>query len=121
MGKVAIEKTKGSYSEATQKGQLVFISGQIATDADGNVVSKEIETQTRHIFKKIARLMEKAGGGINDVIKITIYLTDVAHYPAVARVRGEVFKEPYPASAAVVVASLLKPEWLIEIDAVGLV
>ncbi len=121
MGKVAVEKTKGSYSEAVQNGQLVFISGQVATDTNGNVVSSDVEAQTRHIFAKIARLMEKAGGGINDTVKITVYLTDVGHYPAVALVRGEVFREPYPASAAVVVASLLKPEWLVEIDAVGFV
>lgn len=121
MSKVALEKTKGSYSEAVQRGQLVFVSGQVATDANGNVVSKDVEEQTRHIFAKIGRLMEKAGGGINDIVKITIYLTDLSYYPAVARVRSEVFREPYPASVAVVVASLLKPEWLIEIDAVGIV
>ncbi len=109
-----------SYSPAIKAGKFVFISGQVAVDSDGKIIGKDLREQTRQVFKQIEKLMIEAGGGMTDVVKITTYLTDISQYGIFSKIRGEVFKPPFPASVAVEVSSLLKPEMLIEVDAIGI-
>jgi enamine deaminase RidA (YjgF/YER057c/UK114 family) len=103
-------------------GSLILISGQVAWDASGNVVGKgDIRAQARQAFENLKRLYAQAGATLEDIIKLNIYLTNLAHRQAVLEVRREYLGNHNPPSTTVVVASLVDPDLLIEIDATGLV
>ena len=105
--------------------QLAFISGQVALDADGNLsADRSIEGQTRQVFANIERCLEAAGMGWNHVLKWTTYLTDAADVPGFYRARREFFAEVYPSgkypgNSLLLVSGLVRPEFLVEIDAVA--
>jgi enamine deaminase RidA (YjgF/YER057c/UK114 family) len=73
------------------------------------------------VFRNLARVLEAAGSSLADVVKVTIYLTDMANFPKIVELRGKWFTEPYPADTIVEVASLALPELEIEIEAIGVV
>lgn len=75
--------------------------------------------QTRQVLKNIKAILEAAGGTMNDIVKVTVYLVDMKHFDDVHKVRAEYFKEKPPASTLVQVSSLVSPEWLIKIDAIA--
>ena len=103
--------------EAT--GRMVFISGLVSIDAQGTTIAPgDIEGQTRHIFNNMESILKEAGGNRDNIVKMNVFLTDMKNFPGMSKVRSEFFKAPFPASAAVQ-AQLLKPEWLVEIDAVA--
>ncbi|MFI1398276.1 RidA family protein [Streptomyces sp. NPDC020681] len=104
-------------------GRFVAISGQCAFDEDGKVVGEgDPAAQARRVFENIRRCLAAAGAGFEDVVKLTYFVTDVAHLPAVRAARDEVFDaERLPASSAVQVAALFRPELLVEIEAFALV
>ena len=93
--------------------------GQVAQDEEGNPFGVgDAEAQTRRIMARIAGVVEAAGGSMDDVVKTTTYLTDIAYYPGFSKVRAETFLENPPASTTVVVAGLVLPEYLVEIEAI---
>lgn len=97
----------GSYSQAVGVGRMVFVSGQIPLDPTTmQVVEGDAETSIRRIFANLRAVCEGAGGRLEDIVKLTVYLIDLADFPVVNRVMGEIFPEPYPARAAVGVAAL---------------
>ncbi|MFF8289906.1 RidA family protein [Streptomyces sp. NPDC016309] len=100
-------------------GRFIAISGQCAFDADGSVVGEgDAGAQARQVFRNLRRCLAAAGAGFDDVLKLTYYVTDVAHLPAVRAARDEVIDTARPpASSAVQVASLVRPELLVEIEA----
>ena len=103
-------------------GRLVFLSGAVAFDGDGNVVGEgDIVAQTRRIMENMKIALRAAGADFGDVVKITNYVTDASEYPKIAPVREEYLKEPYPASTLIEVQSLIYPELLIEIEAIAVV
>ncbi|MFF9143561.1 RidA family protein [Streptomyces sp. NPDC055051] len=104
-------------------GRFVAISGQIATDASGAVVgAADPAAQARQVFANLERCLAAAGAGFGDVVKLTYFLTDVAHLPAVRDARDAAFAGlPLPASSAVQVDALVRPELLLEIEAFALV
>ena len=96
----------------------MHLSGQVAQGPDGATVGRDdIERQTIQVLENIRALVETAGGTLADVARIVVYLTRRDHLPAVLDVRRRYFREPYPASTAVVVAGLANAEWLVEIEA----
>jgi reactive intermediate/imine deaminase len=90
-------------------GGLVFLSGQIPLDpATGELVSGDFEARARQVFENIKAVAEAAGGSLDKVVKVNIYLTDLADFATVNKVMADYFAEPYPARAAVGVAALPK-------------
>jgi 2-iminobutanoate/2-iminopropanoate deaminase len=109
-------------SQAMRVGDLVFVSGQAAIDQNGGLVGVgDFDAQAELVFQNLARVLEAAGSSLADVVKVTIYLTDMANFPKIVELRGKWFTEPYPADTIVEVASLALPELEIEIEAIGVV
>ncbi|MEU9008941.1 RidA family protein [Streptomyces sp. NPDC048479] len=100
-------------------GRFVAISGQCAFDQDGKVVGEgDPAAQARQVFENLRRCLAAAGASFDDVVKLTYFVTDVAHLPAVRAARDEVIDAGrLPASSAVQVAALFRPELLVEIEA----
>jgi len=108
----------GPYSQAVRVGDTVYLSGQIPLQPEtGELVAGDIQTQTRRVFANLAAVAEAAGGGLADIAKLNIFLTDLSHFPLVNEVMAETFAEPYPARAAIGVAALPKGAE-VEMDAV---
>ena len=100
-------KAIGTYSQAVRAGDTLYISGQIPLDpASGQLVSGDIEAEIRRVFDNITAIAKAAGGSLAQAVKLTVFLTDLAHFPKVNEVMATYFSEPYPARAAVGVASL---------------
>lgn len=99
----------GTYSQAIEANDLVFLSGQIPLDpATMEVVDGDFEARARRVFDNLAAVAGAAGGSLNDVVKLTVFLTDLGNFATVNAVMQDYFKEPFPARAAVGVASLPK-------------
>ena len=99
----------GTYSQAVRTGKLVFLSGQIPLQPNTmTVVDGDFEARARQVFKNLAAVAEAAGGSLDNVVKLTIFLTDLDNFATVNAVMEDFFTEPYPARAAVGVASLPK-------------
>ena len=99
----------GTYSQAVRAGDTVYLSGQIPLDpATGELVAGDMEAQVRRVFENLKAVCEAAGADLSQVVKLTVYLTDLAHFALVNRVMAEYFTQPYPARAAVGVAALPK-------------
>lgn len=107
----------GTYSQATRVGNLVFISGQIPLDPRSMTLVEGIEAQIRQVFDNLAAVAEAAGGGLDRVAKLTIFLTDLGHFARVNEIMAEYFAQPYPARAAVGVAALPK-QAMVEMEAI---
>ena len=120
----ATVQAKGSYSPGWEVsgGRAVFVAGQIPWDENGSTVCKgDVAGQTRQVFANIGAVLAEAGGTLDDVVKITVFAADIRYRDEINRVRTETFSEPYPASTQVAVASLVDPEWLVEIEAVAFI
>ena len=99
----------GTYSQAIRSGQLVFLSGQIPLrPGDMAVVEGDFETRARQVFENLSAVATAAGGDLNNIVKLTIFLTDLDNFATVNSVMEDFFEQPYPARAAVGVASLPK-------------
>ena len=108
----------GTYSQAIKVGETVFISGQIPLEPGTmNIVDEDIRTQTHRVFNNLAAVVREGGGDLDDVVKLTVFLTDLSHFAVVNEVMAEHFNPPYPARAAVGVSALPKGV-PIEIDAI---
>lgn len=108
----------GAYSQAVRHGDTVYLSGQIPLDPETmDLVEGDIETQIRRVIENLAAVCEAAGGELERIVRLTVYLTDLAHFGSVNEVMAEYFTEPYPARAAIGVASLPRGA-AIEMDAV---
>lgn len=104
-------------------GRFIAISGQCAFDEKGNVVGEgDPVAQARQIFENLRRCLEAAGAGFDDVVKLTVFVTDIAHLPAIREARDEHLDSGrLPASSAVQVVSLFRPELLVEIEAFAVI
>ena len=108
-------------SMATKSGELVFVAGIVALDENGEMVGKgDVKGQTRQVIENIKELVEAAGGGLSDINKTTVYITDFANYAGMNEVYREYFAEEPPARATVR-ADLFNPDLLVEIDAIAVV
>jgi len=108
----------GTYSQAVRAGDMVFLSGQIPLDPRTmELVDGDVRAQIRRVFDNLAAVADAAGAGLGQVVRLTVYLTDLAHFPLVNEVMAEYFAEPYPARAAVGVAALPRGA-VVEVDAI---
>jgi 2-iminobutanoate/2-iminopropanoate deaminase len=114
----------GAYSSGVEApaGRTVYVSGQVAFDAEGNVVGEgDIKLQTETVLEHVKTVVEEAGGGMEDIVKVTVFITDMGLYDDIHEVRRRYFEEPFPASSMVEVSALIDPRLLIEIEAVAVV
>ena len=108
----------GTYSQAVRTGNTVYMSGQIPLQPDTmELVGDDMEAQIRRVFDNLAAVAEAAGGSLADVVKLNVFLIDLGHFALVNEIMAEYFREPYPARAAVGVASLPRGAQ-VEMDAV---
>jgi len=122
MTKQAIETAKapsaiGTYSQAVRAGSTVYLSGQIGLEPESMQMAEGIEAQTRRVFDNLRAVAEAAGGSLDGMVKLTVYLTDLAHFPRINEIMAEYFRKPYPARAAVGVSALPRGA-MVEIEGV---
>jgi 2-iminobutanoate/2-iminopropanoate deaminase len=119
-----LAKPAGIFSPGVKvpAGQLIFVSGQVARNATGETVGRgDIRAQTRQTLENIKAVLETAGATMDDIVKVTVFVTDVSHFAAIHEVRAEYFTRDYPASTLVEVKSLVSPDLMIEIDAIAVI
>jgi len=115
------EPPPGTWSNCLVVGNQAFIAGMTARgDEFDDVADGSAYDQAMAIFMKIKRLLDAAGGGIDDVVKVVIYLTDINDREAVWKARREFFTEPFPVSTLFEVSKLVRPEMKVEIDAIAI-
>jgi len=108
----------GPYSQAVRAGATVYLSGQIPLVPDtGELVAEDFTAQARQVFRNLDAVARAAGGSLDQVVKLTVFLTDLGHFAVVNEVMSERFREPYPARAAIGVAALPKGA-LIEVEGI---
>ena len=99
----------GTYSQAVQSGSFVFLSGQIPlAPSTMEIVDGDFEARARRVFDNLKAVAEAAGGNVNQIVKLTVYLTDLGNFATVNSVMADFFDEPYPARAALGVSALPK-------------
>lgn len=108
----------GPYSQAVRSGNTVYFSGQIPLDpVSGSVVDGDITAQARRVFENLAAVAQAAGGSLAQVVRVGIYVTDLANFAAVNAVMAEYFEPPYPARSTIEVSALPKAVQ-VEVDAI---
>lgn len=104
------------------EGKVLHISGQVSEDAGGEIVGiGDITVQTRQVLNNIGKVLEAVAGEMSDIAKVTVFIKDMSMLDKIHQVRSEFFSPPYPASSLVQVVELVKPEFLIEIEAVAVI
>ena len=119
-----VPKPAGDYSQGVmvKKGTWVVISGQVAWDVQGNLVGKgDIRAQTRQVFENLKNMLASAGATFQDVVKLSIFLKNLEDFPAFREIRGQYLSPPFPPTTLLVVKSLAREEWLLEIEAMAVV
>ncbi len=106
-------------SQGIRLGELLFISGQAGYDADGRIVQGGFKAQGEQAFANLRRALEAGGSSLADVVKVTIFLTDMGDFSKVVDLRRKFFTSPYPADSIVEVRGLYSPEVMIEIEAIA--
>ena len=108
----------GTYSQAVKTGNTVYLSGQIPLIPETmELIEGDMRNQIKQVFDNLTAVAKASGGSLSDISKLNIFLTDLSHFPLVNEIMAEYFSEPYPARAAVGVASLPK-DALVEMDAI---
>jgi enamine deaminase RidA (YjgF/YER057c/UK114 family) len=123
LARVTLPPVNGYRHAVRATGELVSVSGQIAVGSDGAVVGAgDAEAQTRQVFRNLDRALKAEGAGFGDVVKLNIFVTDIGAMAAVRRVRDEwIDTANPPASSAFQVTAFIRPELLVEIDALAVI
>lgn len=101
-------------------GDILFLSGQAAIDQSGRIVGVgDFEAQAKQVFENLDRVLRAGGSSLRNVIKVTIFLTDMTNFDRIVKLRGQWFTAPYPADTIVEVRSLYSPDAMIEIEAIA--
>lgn len=120
-----LPRPSGVFSHATAieaRGRLIFISGMVARRADGTMAGiGDIEAQTRQVCENLKAAIEAAGGTMDDICRVDVYIRNMEQFAGIHKVRAEYFKEPLPASTMVEVTKMTSPDALIEISAIAVI
>ena len=120
-----LREPSGHFSQAIAveaKGRIVFISGMTARRADGTIAGAgDIEAQTRQVCENIKSAVESAGGSMDDVCRVDVFVRNIEHFDRIHKVRREYFRAPAPASTMVEVTKMVHPDYLIEINAIAVI
>src|SRR5205085_7336518 len=115
----------GHFSQATMieaRGRLVFISGMTARRADGSIAGiGDVEAQTRQVCENLKAAIEEAGGSMDDICRVDVYVRNMEHFEQIHNVLREYFKPPAPASTMVEICKMTSPDYLIEINAIAVI
>jgi reactive intermediate/imine deaminase len=118
-----IRQPTGHFSQATvieARGKLVFISGMTSRRADGSIAGiGDVEAQTKQVCENLKAAVEAAGGSMDDIVRVDVYVRNMEHFDKIHKVRREYFKAPAPASTMVEICKMTSPEYLIEINAIA--
>jgi len=110
------------YSRAVKVGNVIEVTGTVASGDDGNVVGKDdAYAQTKFIYQKIENVLQTAGGKMKDVIRVRMFVTDITRWQEYGRAHSEFFKDIKPCNTMVEVSALIEPEYLIEIEATAII
>lgn len=116
-------QNRAGFSQAWRvdgAGSIVFVAGQAPISADGRLVGAgDFDAQCRQVFENLVTVLEEAGAKLDAVVKLTVFLTDMQTLPEYTRIKGEFFEGEQPASTAVEVAALARPEMLVEVEALA--
>ena len=118
----SVPKPAGDYSQGVKvgKGTLVVISGQVAWDTQGTLVGKgDIRAQARQVFENLKHMLASAGATFKDVVKLGIFLKNLEDFAAFREVRSQYLTPPFPPTTLLIVKSLAREEWLLEIEAMA--
>src|SRR5262245_25984882 len=120
-----LRKPTGVFSQATvteAKGRLVFVSGMTARRADGSIAGVgDVTAQTRQVCENIKAAVEAAGGTMDHICRVDVYVRNMEHFEAIHDVRKQYFKPPLPASTMVEITKMTSPDYLIEINAIAVI
>ena len=120
-----LRQPSGHFSHATMieaRGRLVFISGMTARRADGTIAGiGNIEAQTRQVCENVKSAVEQAGGSLDDICRVDVFVRNIEHFDQIHKVRREYFKPPAPASTMVEICKMTSPNYLIEINAIAVI
>lgn len=118
-----LRQPNGHFSQATAiaaAGKLVFISGMTSRRVDGSIAGLgDIEAQTRQVCENVKAAVEEAGGTLDDIMRVDVYVRNMEHFDIIHKVRREYFKAPAPASTMVEVCKFTSPDYLIEMNAIA--
>lgn len=118
-----LREPNGHFSQATvieARGKIVFVSGMTARKPDGSIAGVgDIEEQTRQVIENVKSAMEEAGGSLEDVCRVDVYVRNMEHFDQIHKVRREYFKPPLPASTMVEITKMTSPDYLIEMNAIA--
>ena len=110
------------YSRAVKVGNVVEVTGTVASGDDGNVVGKDdAYAQTKYIYQKIEKVLQQAGAEMKDVVRVRMFVTDISRWQEYGRAHSEFFKEIKPCNTMVEVSALIEPDYLIEIEATAII
>jgi 2-iminobutanoate/2-iminopropanoate deaminase len=108
------------YSHAAKAGNTLYIAGQIAQDVDGNLVGKgNFEAQVHQVYTNLQNILEESGGGLQNIVKMTTFLTHYNYIETYRRVRNDYFPEPCPPNTLLIIESLALPDYMIEVEAIA--
>jgi reactive intermediate/imine deaminase len=108
------------YSHAAKAGNTLYIAGQVAQDVEGNVVGKgDLEAQVSQVFTNLKNVMEEAGGSLQNIVKMTTFLTHYNDIETYRSVRNQYFSEPFPPNTLLIIESLALPDYMIEVEAIA--
>ena len=108
------------YSHAAKAGNTLYIAGQVAKDRDGNLVGKgDFEAQAHQAHENLKSIMEEAGGTLQNIVKLTTYLTHSSYIESYRSVRSNYFPEPCPPNTLLIIESLALPDFMIEVEAIA--
>jgi reactive intermediate/imine deaminase len=107
----------GTYSQAVRAGDTLYLSGQIGLDPETMQMAEGIDAQTHRVLRNLAAVADAAGMSLDEAVRMTVYLTDLAHFARVNEIMAQYVREPYPARAAIGVAGLPRGA-LVEVDAI---
>lgn len=108
-------------SQAIRVGEMLYVSGQAGYGDDGKIVdATDFEKQAHQAFRNLERALVAGGSSLDSVVKVTIFLTSMAHFPKIVELRRKYFSQPYPADTIVEISALYTPEAMIEIEAIAI-
>ena len=110
------------YSRAVKMGNIIEVSGTVASGEDGKVVGKDdAYAQTVYIYQKIAKVLQQAGAGMKDVVRVRMFVTDISRWQEYGRGHAEFFKDIKPCNSMIEISALIEPEHMVEIEVTAIV
>lgn len=117
-----LSPTRGRYTQVIKSGNMIFVAGQVSSDAAGKVVGEnDVKAQARQVYKNLEAALKSVGGSFSDVVKTTTYLTKQENFQVWSPIRAEIWPTNPPTSTLLIVSGLATPAYLIEVEAIAII